>query len=112
MSNDAQASDEICGQFHFPIKYYYYKDLVDKFGDEVKWVAYEAFEEVAQIGIFNSIYLHHFEFDGVSVRVQSAMDWEERCLLLGITLGDPPTMDLPEDFPSPEQIEDQTKLLN
>ena len=40
------------------------------------------------------------------------MDWEERCLLLAITLGNPPSMELPEDFPSPEQIEDQTKLLN
>jgi hypothetical protein len=112
MSNETQVAEEFCGELYFPIKCYYYQELVDAFGDDVPGVARAAFEEVAQIGIFNSIYLHHFEFDGVSVRVQSAMDWEERCLLLGITLGDPPTMDLPEDFPSPEQIEDQTKLLN
>ena len=112
MSNEAQATDEICGKFHFLIKYYYYQDLVDRFGDDVKWVAYQAFEEVALIGLFNSIYLHQFEFEGVSIRVQSAIDWEEHCLLLVITLADPPTMELPEDFSIADLVEDQTKLLN
>tara|TARA_B100000315_G_scaffold204022_1_gene197206 strand:+ start:153 stop:539 length:387 start_codon:yes stop_codon:yes gene_type:complete len=112
MSNEAQATDEICGEFYFPVKFYHYQDLVDKFGDDVKWVAYQAFEEVAQIGLFNSIYLHQFEFDGVSVRVQSAMDWEEHCLLLVITLADPPTLELPEDFSIDDLVEDRSDTLH
>ena len=112
MSNEAQATDEICGGFNFPVQYYYHQELVDAFGDDVPRVARAAFEEVAQIGIFNSVYFHYFKYDGVSVMVQSAMDWEDRCLLLGITLGDPPAMELPEDFPTAEQVVDQTKFLN